>query len=164
MTSPTLSLPARLPLLLTPLTSLPPLLLLPSPSLFLVIAGPYGDPNRYDPAPRPQDGVSLAVAGKGIYERSISLFRTSYSTVTQSRGSLPAFVGARVWICQYMPAMSTYTPLYVSAPALPKSYTIGSLFKVGRPTPTYRSYLPTYRLTPASHLTHLPACYLHLPH
>ena len=55
---------------------------------------------------------------------------TSYSTVTQSRDALPPVVGARVWVCQYMPAMSAYTPLYVSTPDLPESYTTGSLFKV----------------------------------
>ena len=55
---------------------------------------------------------------------------TSYSTVTQSRETLPTVVGARVWACQYMPAMSTYVPLYVSN-ELPAAYTTGSLFKVG---------------------------------
>lgn len=143
-------------------------------------AGPHGNPNRYDPSPRPEEGVSQADSTRGIYERSISLFRASYSTVTQSRAAMPvrplptpssvlippptpffqpttpllrpdtslnpidcmptrqAFVGARVWLCQYMPAMSTYTPLYVAAPQLPTSYTVGSLFKV-RPHPPHPS-------------------------
>jgi len=93
-------------------------------------AGPYGNPNRYDPAPNPQEGVTPKDAVAGLYERSISLFRTSYSTVTQSRAKLPHLVGAKVWVCQYMPAMSAYVPLYVAAPELPESMTVGSLFKV----------------------------------
>jgi len=94
-----------------------------------VAAGPYGDPNRYDPAANLGENVTLLQAGAGFYERSISLFRTSYSTVTQSRSHLPNLVAARVWICQYMPAMSTYTPLYVASTSLPPSYTQGSLFQ-----------------------------------
>ncbi len=97
-----------------------------------VAAGPYGDPNRYDPAANKGENVTLKEAGSGFYERSISLFRTSYSTVTQSRAALPNMVGARVWVCQYMPAMSTYTPLYVANDALPPSYTTGSLFKYAK--------------------------------
>ena len=93
-------------------------------------AGPYGDPNRYDPAARPDEDVSAKDATAGIFERSISLFRTSYSTVTQSRAQLPNEVGAKVWVCQYMPAMSAYVPLYVAAPELPECVTVGSLFKV----------------------------------
>jgi dipeptidase len=77
------------------------------------------------------ENVTLKEAASGFYERSISLFRTSYSTVTQSREALPPVVGARVWACQYMPAMSTYIPLYVSNPELPEAYTTGSLFRVG---------------------------------
>jgi dipeptidase len=69
---------------------------------------------------------------RGKFERSISLFRTSYSTVTQSR-PLPDRVGARVWLCQYMPAMSAYIPAYVAADELPESLTVGSLFKVRPP-------------------------------
>ena len=94
-----------------------------------IAAGPYGDPNRYDPSANKGENVTLLQAQGGFYERSISLFRTSYSTVTQSRGDLPNLVGGRVWVCQYMPAMSTYTPLYVGVSSLPPSYTRGSLFK-----------------------------------
>lgn len=97
-----------------------------------IAAGPYGDPNRYDPSANKGENVTLLQAQGGFYERSISLFRTSYSTVTQSRGALPNLVGGRVWICQYMPAMSTYTPLYVGVSSLPPSYTRGSLFKYER--------------------------------
>lgn len=38
-------------------------------------AGPYGDPNRYDPAANALQNVTRKEANSGFYERSISLFR-----------------------------------------------------------------------------------------
>jgi dipeptidase len=77
-------------------------------------AGPFGDPIRYRALTTdidPENGVEAAevtagtillrvrhcsdvIAGR-MYERPISLWRTSYSTITQSRSWLPNVIGAR---------------------------------------------------------------------
>jgi dipeptidase len=91
-------------------------------------AGPYGDPNRFDPAA--VNGMVMAEVLNGSFERPISMFRTSTHIVAEARGHLPAAIGARVWLGVYNPASSSYIPLYPSAAGrLPTSYTRGSLFK-----------------------------------
>eukprot|EP00607_Mallomonas_marina_P009286 CAMPEP_0182418534 /NCGR_PEP_ID=MMETSP1167-20130531/2939_1 /TAXON_ID=2988 /ORGANISM="Mallomonas Sp, Strain CCMP3275" /LENGTH=659 /DNA_ID=CAMNT_0024592781 /DNA_START=89 /DNA_END=2068 /DNA_ORIENTATION=- len=90
-------------------------------------SGPFGDPNRFDPAPT--GNMTSKDVVQGAFERAISMFRTSYSIVVEPRARLPNLVGARVWFCQYAPATSSYTPIYVSASTLPKAYTRGTLFK-----------------------------------
>jgi len=93
-----------------------------------IAAGPYGDPNRFDPAP--VDGMTMMHVLNGSFERPISMFRTSTSIVAQSRGHLPNAIGARVWLGVYNPASSSYVPMYpASSGELPKAYTTGSLFK-----------------------------------
>ena len=64
----------------------------------------------------------------GGYERAISMFRTSYSFIAQSRASVPDQL-ARMWYGQYNPASCSFVPLYVASESLPKAYTTGSLFK-----------------------------------
>lgn len=102
-------------------------------------AGPYGDVDRYDPAASKDGSMTQADAQKGYFDRSISLFRTSYSSVTQSRASLPDEVGAMVWIAQYKPSTSTYVPMYVGATDVPQPYRIGSLFTYTKSS-TYWSF------------------------
>lgn len=91
-------------------------------------AGPYGDPDRYDVSPALDGSLTREEAYSGFFERSIALFRTSYSFVTQSRESLPDSVGALVWLAQYKPSASTFIPLYVGMEDIPEPYTVGSLF------------------------------------
>lgn len=81
-------------------------------------AGPYGDPNRYDMAP--VGNLTYADVLQGSYERSISLFRTSYSFVAQAR-QVPDTL-ARLWFSQYAPATSSYAPFYVASEHVPKQY------------------------------------------
>jgi dipeptidase len=88
-------------------------------------AGPYGDPNRYDMAP--VGNLTYTDVLQGSYERSISLFRTSYSFVAQARPRVPDSL-ARLWFSQYAPATSSYAPFYVHADHVPKQYSRGSLF------------------------------------
>ena len=91
-------------------------------------AGPYGDPERWDPAP--QDGLpEMKDVLQGSYERAISLFRTSYSIVCVSRGHMPNAVGALLWFAQYAPHTSTYSPFYLQSTDAPEAFTKGSLFK-----------------------------------
>jgi len=91
-------------------------------------AGPYGDPERFDPAPQ-EDLPQMTDVLQGAYERAISLFRTSYSIVCVSRGHLPEAVGALVWFAQYAPHTSTYSPFYLQSAEAPAAFTRGSLFK-----------------------------------
>ncbi|CAM9381692.1 unnamed protein product [Ascophyllum nodosum] len=99
-------------------------------SLHFPSLGPYGDVDRYDPGASLDGSTTLQEAWEGgFYERSISLFRTSYSSVTQSRAHLPDEVGALVWVAQYKPSMSTFIPLYVNMLEVPHPYTIGSLLR-----------------------------------
>lgn len=97
-------------------------------------AGPYGDVSRYDIVP--------AVGAGGFFPRAISMFRTSYSHVTEIGRRDGALVGARIWASQGAPHASMYTPLHVMpaslAPAdaarnkvanMPPSYTQGSLHR-----------------------------------
>ncbi|CAM9357293.1 unnamed protein product [Hapterophycus canaliculatus] len=95
-------------------------------------AGPYGDVDRYDWSASLDGSTSLADVKKGFFERSISIFRTSYSSVTQSRSFLPDEVGALLWLSQYKPSMSTFIPIYVGAEEVPRPYTIGSLLRFSK--------------------------------
>jgi dipeptidase len=90
-------------------------------------AGPFGDPNRFDPAPQPNDNLTMSDIIEGSYERAISLFRTSYSYVAQGR-NISDTLGL-IWFGQYAPSSTSYTPIYVHSELLPISYTRGSLFK-----------------------------------
>ncbi|CAM9331787.1 unnamed protein product [Ascophyllum nodosum] len=94
-----------------------------------IAAGPYGDEDRYDVARSLDGSTTQEEAYSSSFERSISMFRTSYTTVTQSRSHLPDEVGALLWFSQYKPSMSTFIPLYVSIDEVPRPYTVGSLFR-----------------------------------
>lgn len=84
-------------------------------------AGPYGDPNRFDIAAQPDDNLTVVdLVVQGSYERSISLFRTSYSFVAQARPVDDIL--ALLWFSQYAPSSSSYTPLYVSTENVPKQF------------------------------------------
>jgi len=93
-------------------------------------AGPWGDPNRYDLSTETGgDGANLTLADlmQGEFARSIGMFRTSHSFVAVSRRPELAPVElALVWLAQYNPDVSTYTPIYVGADHLPPSWIRGS--------------------------------------
>jgi dipeptidase len=85
-----------------------------------VAGGPYGDPRRYDGSiDRPYNHNNLTVAGaiSGGFERAISVMRTAYSTVLVSRANSEAnsLTRAVVWVAQYAPHMSVFSPIYVAA-------------------------------------------------
>lgn len=90
--------------------------------------GPYGDPDRYD------GGVNGNMTEKdvssGSFERAISIFRASYSFVSILD---PANAdNAYIWFGQYAPHATSYAPVYTKVSAIPKQYTIGSLFAYNR--------------------------------
>jgi len=97
-------------------------------------AGPFGDPMRYMPTATWQDatnGVEWAKYSKGLgYPRVISLWRTAYSTVTQSRADLPDEVGAVTWLAQNTPHESVFVPVYANAPSAPSSLNCGTQYKL----------------------------------
>lgn len=82
-------------------------------------AGPYGDPNRFDMTP--VGNLSFAQMIEGSYERSISLFRTSYSFVAQSRASVPDILSL-LWFATYAPSSTSYAPFYVASVNVPLPY------------------------------------------
>jgi dipeptidase len=77
-------------------------------------AGPFGNPNRY-PTPKTN----------GEWERAISIFRCSYSTVLQARSWLPNAIGGIAWFAEDAAHTSTYIPLYAGITAVPESFTVG---------------------------------------
>ncbi len=85
-----------------------------------VAAGPYGDPNRFDPAP--VDNMTFAEVLQGSYQRSISLFRTSYSFVAQARADVPDVL-TLLWFGPHAPSATAYVPLYLSANGIPEAFT-----------------------------------------
>jgi len=93
-------------------------------------AGPFGNPNRYD------GGLASGVPGRylsdGNFERAISIHRTVYSTVTQSRGKLPDQVGAMVWFGNAQPHATCFVPFYPFSNRVAPSYEEGSLYKYRR--------------------------------
>lgn len=78
-------------------------------------AGPFGNPNRY-----------ATPATLGEWERAISMFRCSYSIITQGRGWLPPAIGNVVWFGEDAPHSTTYVPFYAAALSVPKSFTVGN--------------------------------------
>jgi len=99
-----------------------------------IAGGPFGDPARFDGSAETnvnQNGVSPEDLQVGSYERAISMFRTSYSFVAQTRKHVPSIVSSVVHFTQYAPHASVYTPLYVNAgeEAVPTPFTVGSLYK-----------------------------------
>lgn len=89
-------------------------------------AGPYGDPNRFDISSN--GNMTLIDAMQGEFPRTISLFRTSYSLIAQSRSQVPNELSL-FWFAQYAPDQSTYTPIYVASETLPLSWMRGSMHK-----------------------------------
>jgi len=97
-------------------------------------AGPFGDPMRYAPVGKirdPINGVTSAEYNSGLgFQRPISLWRTTYSTVTQSRAGLPDEIGAVTWVAQYAPHHSSFVPIYASPEKTPSSLNTGTQYKL----------------------------------
>lgn len=88
-------------------------------------SGPYGNPNRYD---RGGD-IDMSILMQGTFERAISLFRTSYSFVTNSRSYIEYNdIANRVWFGMAAPHSTFYTLFYPAQYTLPYTHTNGSLY------------------------------------
>ena len=100
-------------------------------------ASPFGDPSRYDASPGTEindSGLTQAVIDEGGFERAISMFRTSYSVVSQTRpNAATPLAKSVVWVSQYAPHAGVYTPVYISSGAgenaMPSCFSKGSLYK-----------------------------------
>jgi dipeptidase len=97
-------------------------------------SGPFGDPMRYNPVNSlqdPVDGVSReSFLHHGLgFHRAISIWRTAYSTITQSRAGLPNEIGAVTWVAQYAPHHSTFVPIYAAVDQVPSTLRTGTQCK-----------------------------------
>ncbi|CAN8076922.1 unnamed protein product [Agarophyton chilense] len=89
--------------------------------------GPYGDPDRYDTGSN--GNMSFERAASGEFGRAVSLFRTSYTTLSRSKMSLPRQVGSMMYYSQQQPSSSAFVPIYISVESIPNELSRGSLFR-----------------------------------
>jgi dipeptidase len=84
-------------------------------------AGPFGSPTRWavQSAQKPDDRKS------NDWNRTISLFRCSYSFVGQVRDNLPDPLAAVAWFGEDAPLTTVYTPVYAGAQYVPNSWSEG---------------------------------------
>ena len=86
-------------------------------------AGPFGNPNRYDRGEG--GGLPMYVLMQGTFERPISMFRTSYSFVTESWGGGEEW-RSKVWFSPAAPHASFYTPLWSWSDDVPVELGVGA--------------------------------------
>jgi len=84
-------------------------------------AGPFGNPNRY---PTPSD-VKPEGTKDLDWERAISIFRCSYSFVSQARSWLPDPIGGVLWFGEDAPHSTCYIPFYSGITEVPISFSSG---------------------------------------
>lgn len=88
-------------------------------------AGPFGSPTRYaltkDQKPGNRKGND--------WNRSINLFRCSYSFVAQIRPDMPDALAAVSWFGEDQPITTVYTPVYAGTKKVPESWSIGDRTK-----------------------------------
>ena len=88
-------------------------------------AGPFRTPTRYavtkDMKPEDRKGND--------WNRSISLFRCSYSFVGQVRDTLPEPLAAVAWFGEDQPITTCYVPIYAGTKKVPESYNTGDRIK-----------------------------------
>ena len=83
-----------------------------------LIAGPFGDPTRvYLPRSYPYN--SSATEWVGGFERAVAQTWTSYTSVAQSRISLPRKLGGRVWYGPHDAVTTVFAPIYPGANTIP---------------------------------------------
>ncbi len=84
-------------------------------------AGPFGNPHRW-PTPK-----TVKPEGKENMDwpRAISMFRCSYSFVSQSREWLPDPVGGVLWFGQDAPDTTVYVPIYCGTTKVPAGWSEG---------------------------------------
>ena len=84
-------------------------------------AGPWGNPIRY---PVKKANVPEEVA-KFSWERSIAIYRCSYSFVSQMRQDLPAEIATVLWYGCDSPDTTVYVPIYAGTTEVPEQWSTG---------------------------------------
>jgi dipeptidase len=86
-------------------------------------AGPFGNPTRWGVKGDQKPGT--LGEDRHDWERSIALYRCSYSFVSQSRSWLPDPVGGVLWFGQDSPDTTVYVPVYSGVTEVPESWSTG---------------------------------------
>lgn len=86
-------------------------------------AGPFGDPNRF---------ATSNMSNGANWERAISLFRCSYSFVSQSRNWLPNPIGGVLWFGEDAPHTTVYMPIYAGVTDVPESLKVMNRYDFSR--------------------------------
>lgn len=87
-------------------------------------AGPFGNPTRW--GVKGDQKPDAAAENGHDWERSIALYRCSYSFVSQSRSWLPDPVGGVLWFGQDSPDTTVYVPIYCGTTEVPVSWSTGA--------------------------------------
>jgi len=100
-----------------------------------ISGGPYGDMSRFDPADTmavyaevDEEAITKEESTSGQFERAISIYRCSYSWISQSRAEKGKEKLGHIWFGQYAPHASGYVPVYVGADEIPAPLATGSLY------------------------------------
>jgi dipeptidase len=92
-----------------------------------IAAGPYGSPHRYlsgyDRCNFPNKRKTKL---KGAWERSISVYYTGYTYITQLRKDMPDAIGGITWVGFDEAFTTCFMPLYAGVNATPSSFSVGS--------------------------------------
>jgi dipeptidase len=88
-------------------------------------AGPFGSPTRYA-LTRDQKPENRKL---NDWNRTINLFRCSYSFVGQVRDTLPEPLSAIAWFGEDQPITTLYMPVYAGTKKVPESYSTGDRTK-----------------------------------
>ena len=91
-------------------------------------AGPFGTPTRYA-TPK---GVRPENRKGNDWDRSISLFRCSYSFVSQVRPDMPDPIAAVLWFGEDQPSTTLYMPIYAGTTEVPRPYAVGKRHEFDR--------------------------------
>ncbi|NJK85618.1 MAG: dipeptidase [Bacteroidales bacterium] len=83
-------------------------------------AGPYGLPYRWRPLTWKVDGVEYC------NERATATQQTGFSFITQSRNSLPDWIGGILWFGVDDAASTVYVPMYCGMTSIPKPFAEGN--------------------------------------
>lgn len=81
-------------------------------------AGPFNNPNRFEGQMKGEKVL------KGGFERPISIYRGTFSIVSQSSQTLPDMLGV-TWYGQDQPSGSVWVPVYAGQLYMPESYLWG---------------------------------------
>lgn len=87
-------------------------------------AGAFGNPTRW--GVKGEQKPAAAADANHDWERSIALYRCSYSFVAQSRSWLPDPVGGVLWFGEDSPDTTVYVPMYCGVTEVPESWATGA--------------------------------------